>query len=444
MKLRTNGLARAMAISIAAMFMLSSTTVLLSTNGSAYVPPEGIAGTVTDAVTGDPLVGAYVTGGGTSAYTSSTGSYWLTINVGGAHTVTVSKTGFNTQSQSVSISSRTGYGIGNFAMTHQNGIYGRVRSAETGNELIAGATVNRYVWENEWITYWADIGTSDANGFYYVPPVTQWGTGNYDEDLLIEKPGTLSGTTPIAGYWGHHVEVTTNCNSVVQYNVYLRRATVADVITSGVLVNMTLVNNSAVSAINCQYLLTSSSTTSFGMSGNTILGLGASCSYTYQQGSGIPANTLSSSTGNAIFTKLTVECTGITEGIWGSNYHEENRHVGQVFLEGSLLGWYKDPVRSDDSRYGSTLYYTNNAGARKWASESSMTVTSADFKVSYSSHGVTGTFSASTSVSSSATATIEATPKTSDSSHYIYFKYFFETSQSGKGIFLHLCYYSYS
>jgi hypothetical protein len=443
--MKTKLLTRAVVIFILALLFFSGLGI---GQANATIGPMIIRitvwGYIKDGTTSDPLTGASVSISGIgSTTTGANGYYSFVVNDYGTWTVVANKNGFDQTQNSGTISEGTSLHV-DVNMVHSYGIYGRVRSADSGNPLIGGATINRWMWENE-ISTWGTFGTTDANGFYYYAPVTTWGSGSYNDDGIAEKPGWFQGTTPVAGYWGHHTSYSTSRYSKTQVNYYLRRATLVDTVVSGVLVNYTAVNNTAINAENAQYWISRTSTTSFGFSGSVILGFGYSSIYSYtQNGQGGGPFTLNKNTGNALYTWMKVEATGITEGTYGTNYHEVNRHVGQVMEVHSISGWYKDPVKSNDARYGLTIYYTNNGGFPISASENSLSVLYADFSISYTSYNVPTKLSITGSFSSTETSTIGATIRTNSQSPQVGFRYFFETTSPGKGIFLHIYYLTYA
>jgi len=147
---------------IVAMFVCTGVSTAVKPR---YVPPEGIYGKVTDAVTGDPIIGATVSGGGDTDETDANGNYWLSIPYAGGHYVSVyDKEGFDSDGKTVYISSYTGFGVGNFQLTHVASIWGYTED-ESDNHI-----GNQYIsvnWNPLLATY------SDENGFYYMQPSSQ-------------------------------------------------------------------------------------------------------------------------------------------------------------------------------------------------------------------------------------------------------------------------------
>ncbi|MBI2919215.1 MAG: S8 family serine peptidase [Chloroflexi bacterium] len=109
---------------------------------TTLAPPGTIAGTVTDASTGIPVPGATVSDGTRSATTDASGAYTLASVPAGSYTVTASRTGYSSTSQTVSVVAGA-TATADFALSPvptTGTITGKVTSASTGAP-IAGARV---------------------------------------------------------------------------------------------------------------------------------------------------------------------------------------------------------------------------------------------------------------------------------------------------------------
>jgi len=134
--------------------------------------PGAIAGTVTDALTGDPIEGADVTANGYSGTTDTEGHYTIQLPPR-TYTVTVSATKYVSQSKPATVTANTTRTI-DFALTLLNGtISGTVTDSST-DDPIAGATVT-------------------ANGI----SVSTGTDGTYSIEL---PPGTYNVTVSANGY----------------------------------------------------------------------------------------------------------------------------------------------------------------------------------------------------------------------------------------------------
>jgi len=101
--------------------------------------PGAIAGTVTDALTGNPIEGANVTANGHSATTDTEGHYTIQLPPR-TYNVTASATKYISHSKTATVTSETTTSL-NFTLIPLNGtISGKVTDSSTGNP-IAGATV---------------------------------------------------------------------------------------------------------------------------------------------------------------------------------------------------------------------------------------------------------------------------------------------------------------
>ncbi len=132
--------------------------------------PGSISGRVTDAVTGAPTSGAtvsYTTGGiTTTATTDATGSYSLSSVPPGSYSVTAAATGYNSQSQTVLVSSNTAANQ-NFSLAPLPGsISGRLTDNLTSMP-VGGATVS-YAVSGVTTTV-----TADTNGNYAISNLTE-------------------------------------------------------------------------------------------------------------------------------------------------------------------------------------------------------------------------------------------------------------------------------
>lgn len=133
-----------------------------------YVPPEGFCGYVYDQYTGDPIVGATVSGAGTSYTTGNNGYYQIYTGRGGTYTFSVTKTGFNQWSGTASAGGSTGWGSKNVYLNHTAGVYGRIRDAVSGQAL-SGVTIGfTALLPTTYYPSFSYSTTTDANGFYYI------------------------------------------------------------------------------------------------------------------------------------------------------------------------------------------------------------------------------------------------------------------------------------
>lgn len=156
---------------------------VLHTFTLAKDPTRGnIAGTVTDAISGQPLSGATVRDGSASVTTSPDGTYLLTGVTDGTYTVTASAAGHDTATQTANVSGSTTADL-NFALSPSaaarvGSITGTVSDSAT-NQPIAGATVS----------YGGASTQSAANGSYTLPNVSP---GTYTVSASASLHSTLS------------------------------------------------------------------------------------------------------------------------------------------------------------------------------------------------------------------------------------------------------------
>ncbi|MGP1675000.1 MAG: galactose oxidase-like domain-containing protein, partial [Candidatus Limnocylindrales bacterium] len=128
--------------------------VRIGTAGS--LQPGSISGTISNALTGDPIGGATVTTSAGTATTNGQGQYSFAGVPAGEVVVTFSAGGYATESLSATVVGGANTVL-DHGMTVPGDIAGRVTSATTGNG-IAGAT----------ITYPGGVTTTDAVGDYAV------------------------------------------------------------------------------------------------------------------------------------------------------------------------------------------------------------------------------------------------------------------------------------
>lgn len=166
-------LAIAGAICVASMLMMLCLASMLAPNVSAGEPPEGIWGYVRDKISNQPISGASVSGGGTTATTSSSGSYYLSIPYQGRFTVTVSKSGYVTQSKDASINSRNGCPQLDFSMVRSKydavQFYNAPYSVQSNNLM----KVRCWHWGTSYLYLWVRCpdGTIavDTSGYAWGP-----------------------------------------------------------------------------------------------------------------------------------------------------------------------------------------------------------------------------------------------------------------------------------
>lgn len=162
-----------MALLVASLFITMLAPV------DAYEPPEGICGYVYDQITGKPVGNAYVTGGGTSDYTSSNGAYALSIPQYGTFTISVTHNGHIQAQSDVSITRRVPMAQQDFQLGRARGYSGWVYDMNT-NQPISGATFSVYELSPGKST------TTDAFGWYFVATILNTG---YNIDLSAQKSG---------------------------------------------------------------------------------------------------------------------------------------------------------------------------------------------------------------------------------------------------------------
>jgi Carboxypeptidase regulatory-like domain len=151
--------------------------------GFGYAKVGAIAGTVTDAATGDPVAGAQVSAPGLSVTTGSNGGYTLSGLPAGPYKVSVSGYGYQSQTQSVTVTANQ-TATQNFALagTPHVTVSGRVTAA-TGTPFPLYAEVS-----------WTD-GHGHSGTAYTTPA-----NGRYALSLLANGSYTLSVTPVYSGY----------------------------------------------------------------------------------------------------------------------------------------------------------------------------------------------------------------------------------------------------
>jgi thermitase len=162
--------------------------------------PGSIAGTVTSAKDGSPLVGATVTDGTRTTTTDGTGKYTIANVPPGTYQVTASKAGY--QSSSVTVMVVAGNTVvANFSLSETPGaITGTLTSAKDGS-VIAGATV----------TDGTRTTTTDATGKYTISNV---------------PPGTYQAVASKSGYHSSSLSVTVLAGSTAVANFALNEVIV--------------------------------------------------------------------------------------------------------------------------------------------------------------------------------------------------------------------------
>ena len=149
------------------------------------VPQSTIQGAVRDAA-GNPIPQATVTANGYSAVTDVNGNFVLTVSPR-AYTVTVTKSGWKTESTTVDATTAGTYTLSFTLSPSQSTIQGTVSDIETGKP-IEGAS----------ITVDAYSATSDANGSFtltvapasYTVTVKKEGYADWKQTLDASTPGT--------------------------------------------------------------------------------------------------------------------------------------------------------------------------------------------------------------------------------------------------------------
>ena len=151
--------------------------------GLAYVRTGSIAGTVTDAATGQPVAGAIVSMPGISVTTGGDGSYTLSTLPGGSYLITVSAYAYRTQTQTVSVTA-TQTTTQNFQLT------------ELPRAIVSGTVTQGS--GTAWPLY-AQVSWTDGNGHsgttYTIPA-----TGQYSLSLLENGSYSLTATPLYPGY----------------------------------------------------------------------------------------------------------------------------------------------------------------------------------------------------------------------------------------------------
>jgi len=170
-----------------------------TTQNFALAPNPGtITGTVTNASNAAPIAGATVSYSGGSTTTNGSGSYTLSTVAEGSYTVTVSASGYTSQSRSVSVGPGA-TATQNFALSANPGtITGTVTDATTGL-AISGATVS----------YSGGSTTSNGSGQYMLSNVA---------------PGTYTVTAGASAYASQSQSVTVGAGQTVTANFGLRLA----------------------------------------------------------------------------------------------------------------------------------------------------------------------------------------------------------------------------
>ena len=171
------------------------------------LPPGNIAGTVTDASTGDPIEGANVTANGYSDITDANGHYNITVDAG-TYNVTASANGYQTSSQTnITVDAGETTSV-DFELTLLPGnIAGTVTDASTGDP-IAGATV----------TADGNSATTDANGAYTINNVS---------------PGDYTVTASAAKYveQSKTVTVTAGTTTTLNFELIPMNGTISGIVT---------------------------------------------------------------------------------------------------------------------------------------------------------------------------------------------------------------------
>jgi len=150
-------------------------------------PFGNIAGTVTDASTGDPIAGTTVTAEGNSATTDANGTYTINNVPLGTHTVTASAAKYVEQSKTVTVAAGTTTHL-DFELTLLNGtISGVVTDSSTGNP-ISGATV----------TVNSMSATTNSSGVYTISDI-QAGTYTVTASAEGYESSVKTNITVVAG-----------------------------------------------------------------------------------------------------------------------------------------------------------------------------------------------------------------------------------------------------
>jgi len=190
------------------LFLLNSAGVpsvakIMQLGGSNAPPPATgtISGAVTNSANAAVISGATVSYSGGSATTDSTGHYTLSNVSVGTYTVTTAASGFNSSSQSVTVT-QNATSTANFALaastTTTGSVAGKITNISTGGAL-SGATVS---WSG-------GSTTTDTSGNYRLANVTT---------------GTRAITAFRTGYLARTVNVTVNSGATTTANIAIATA----------------------------------------------------------------------------------------------------------------------------------------------------------------------------------------------------------------------------
>ncbi|MEP6753182.1 MAG: carboxypeptidase regulatory-like domain-containing protein [Candidatus Dormiibacterota bacterium] len=151
---------------------------------SGSIPCRGygtVAGTVTDALTGNPIAGATVSYTGASALTNISGAYSLGQAPLGSYQLTAAAPGYTDQSQTVTVSPATTTTRG-FSLTPLAGSVSGIVTDGASGSPVAGATVS----------YSGGQATTNPAGAYTFAAVTE---GTYD--IAASAPGYTAQTLTV-------------------------------------------------------------------------------------------------------------------------------------------------------------------------------------------------------------------------------------------------------